>query len=99
MLKGKRIVIALDAMGGDFSPGSVIEGANLALEKFKKNDPASSLEYLIYGNLDLISRHTQKFPLLKLPTELRNRQFCSESGKFYAKPPIVFVVPDRTKQL
>lgn len=65
MLKGKRIVVALDAMGGDFSPGSVIEGANLALEKFKKNDPASSLEYLIYGNLDLISRHVQKFPLLK----------------------------------
>lgn len=65
MSYGKRIVVAIDAMGGDFAPFSVIEGANIALEKFSDDDPLSSLEYVIYGKKEVIANLVDKFPLLK----------------------------------
>ena len=34
----KKISIAIDAMGGDNSPGKTIQGVKLFLDKYKSND-------------------------------------------------------------
>lgn len=53
-----RVVIALDAMGGDHAPQSVLDGAELALRKEK------NLFFLIFGKQELLD------PLLRGRTDL-----------------------------
>lgn len=55
----KKIVIALDAMGGDHGPEAVIPGAAMALKE--KNN----LEFRFYGNEIAIFRELEKLPALK----------------------------------
>ena len=55
----QKLVISIDAMGGDNSPKIVIEGLNLA----HKRNP--SIRFLVYGNERLIQDEMQKFPDLQ----------------------------------
>lgn len=59
----KKVIVALDAMGGDYAPLAVIEGADIALEHHKKNE--FRVEYLIFGDRGIIAPLLDKFPKLK----------------------------------
>lgn len=60
MSKSNSIVLAIDGMGGDRAPRSVIEGLNIALKK-----SSSPLYFLIYGHEGKIGAFLDKFPKLK----------------------------------
>ena len=47
----KKIVIAVDAMGGENSPKKVIEGINISIKRNKKNF------FFLYGNKNLIDKY------------------------------------------
>ncbi len=53
-----RIVIALDAMGGDHAPAVVVRGAHIALKRFP------NAEFLMFGAEDRIRPLLAKFPRL-----------------------------------
>jgi len=53
-----KFTVAVDAMGGDDSPLKVIKGLNLFLEK------NNNLNFLIFGNKDLINPILSKYPLV-----------------------------------
>lgn len=55
-----KITIALDAMGGDHAPKSVLFGADLFIKKHKKN-----IHFLIYGNESKITSILDSLPKLK----------------------------------
>jgi glycerol-3-phosphate acyltransferase PlsX len=61
-----KTTLALDAMGGDIGPKVVVKGAALALSYFKKGD----LYFLFFGNRELIAGELEKFPALKLHSEV-----------------------------
>ncbi len=69
-MKNNRIIVALDAMGGDYAPSIVIEGANKAYLDFKKREPHFSLEYLIFGQKERLLVELEKFPDLKKASSL-----------------------------
>jgi glycerol-3-phosphate acyltransferase PlsX len=54
-----KINIALDCMGGDHAPHSVIEGANI----ISSSNP--NIHFLLYGNSELINQVLDKNPALK----------------------------------
>ncbi len=54
-----RLTIALDAMGGDFAPASVVRGANIARKRFP------NLHFILFGNEGKI------VPLLRRRSRLR----------------------------
>ncbi len=55
----KKINIALDCMGGDYAPFSIIEGANIL------SSSNSQVHFLLYGNSILINPILDKCPALK----------------------------------
>ncbi len=59
-IENKKLVIALDAMGGDTAPDSVINGAESACSKY------DDIEFLIYGDENKIA------PLLEKTSKLKN---------------------------
>jgi glycerol-3-phosphate acyltransferase PlsX len=56
---GDRLTLALDAMGGDFAPASVVRGANIARKRFP------NVDFLLFGDERKIA------PLLKRRSRLR----------------------------
>jgi len=64
-MQSDRVVVALDAMGGDYAPLAVIEGANKALTIYKEKEAGLSVEYLIFGDKDIISPIIDNYPELK----------------------------------
>lgn len=58
------ITLALDAMGGDCAPRSVVEGAHLALQR----NP--SLKFILFGDEDLIRPLLEDYPHLSAVTTL-----------------------------
>ena len=64
MVQSRSITLALDAMGGDHAPFSVIEGVDLALKK----DP--SLQFLLFGDKDQLDPILEDFPALKKSIEI-----------------------------
>lgn len=64
-MQKEKIIVALDAMGGDYGPSAVIEGADLALHNFKQKYPNLSAEFLIFGNKDQVSVLVNKSSNLK----------------------------------
>jgi len=58
------ITIALDAMGGDFGPATVIPGAALVYEDHK------NLRFLIFGDQYQISKALDKYPDLRRVSEI-----------------------------
>ncbi len=64
MVKNK-VIVSLDAMGGDYAPSIVIEGAAIALSNYSKKNPSLKIEYLIFGNKEEISSLVENFPILK----------------------------------
>ena len=59
-------VIALDAMGGDHAPQSVVAGAALARERYPK------VKFLFYGNEPQIKPILDRYPELIAASELRH---------------------------
>lgn len=55
----RKITIALDAMGGDNAPGSVINGANIALAR------CPDVHFMVFGNAKKISSIIDNLPALK----------------------------------
>lgn len=55
----RELVISLDAMGGDYAPDIVIEGAAIARER------VPSLKFIIYGDETKVVPLITKFPILK----------------------------------
>lgn len=60
----KHAVIALDAMGGDEAPASVVHGANIAAERFP------NIHWLLVGDEAQISPLVEKLPRLKDRVEI-----------------------------
>lgn len=52
------VVIALDVMGGDYGPESVLPGAAMALKRFP------GLKFLLFGDQSRISPYLDKYPAL-----------------------------------
>src|SRR4030042_3384798 len=52
--------IAVDAMGGDFAPQSIVEGAVLAAKEY-------GIKVLLVGDEDQVSKELSKYPTSKLP--------------------------------
>lgn len=66
----KKIVVALDAMGGDYAPVAVIEGAHEALLSHKNSSPDATLEYMIFGDEKILVSLVNKYPELKASSTL-----------------------------
>ncbi|MCP4633641.1 MAG: phosphate acyltransferase PlsX [candidate division Zixibacteria bacterium] len=54
----KKVRIAIDAMGGDYGPSVVVEGAILAAEEY-----GSGLELVLVGNSRMIEREIERFKI------------------------------------
>jgi glycerol-3-phosphate acyltransferase PlsX len=75
----ERVVVALDAMGGDYAPSSVIEGAHEALKAYKLKNKSLSIEYLIFGDKDILLPLVDRFPELKAVSILHHSEQKVES--------------------
>ena len=62
----RETIISLDAMGGDFAPQIVIEGASIARERLP------NVKFLIFGDETKIAPLVTKYPLLKDSCEIRH---------------------------
>jgi glycerol-3-phosphate acyltransferase PlsX len=69
------ITIALDAMGGDFGPDSVLPGAALALRK------DSNLHFLIFGDEKRIAPYMDKHPELATACTIEHTEKMVSSGE------------------
>ena len=61
----ERVRIALDAMGGDNGPGTVISGAALTLERHPE------VSFILFGDEAVCSPLLESYPALKAATEIR----------------------------
>ena len=61
-----RVVIALDAMGGDRAPKVVVDGAALALER------TPNIHFLMFGNKAALAPLLKKVPALQDATTIRH---------------------------
>jgi glycerol-3-phosphate acyltransferase PlsX len=59
--------IAVDAMGGDFAPQTIVEGAVLASKKY-------GLKVVLVGDEDQVSKELSKYPTSKLPIYIHHAQ-------------------------
>ncbi len=57
--------IAVDAMGGDFAPQAIVEGAYLAAKKH-------GVRVILVGDEDQVSKELSKYPTSKLPIYLHH---------------------------
>lgn len=73
----ERLPIALDAMGGDHAPQSVVEGAELALKKLPE------LKFLFFGDEATLAALLQKYPKLQSVSEIIH---CEDKIADDAKP-------------
>ena len=64
-MSNKRVIVALDAMGGDYAPSVVIDGAYIALLNYQKQDSEVVIEYMIFGDSEIITPLVNKIPILK----------------------------------
>ncbi|WP_417623723.1 phosphate acyltransferase PlsX [Paremcibacter congregatus] len=62
----REIIISLDAMGGDYAPQIVIEGASIARERLL------DVKFIIFGDETKIAPLVTKYPLLKENCEIRH---------------------------
>lgn len=78
MSSQKAIILALDAMGGDHAPLSIIEGADRALRKL----PDHNLEFIFYGNSKKITDHlNKKEKLLAKSKVVHTEDFISDDER------------------
>ena len=61
----KKVRIALDAMGGDYGPSVVVEGAILATEEY-----GPSIELILVGNSRMIEMETERFTVKSSPFKI-----------------------------
>ena len=62
----RELIIALDAMGGDDAPESVVEGASLARERYP------TVKFILFGDETAIVPLVTRYPLLKEGCEIRH---------------------------
>ena len=67
----KKIVIAIDAMGGEQAPKKNIEGINIF---YNNNKKISNYFFNIYGNEELINKEIKKY---KIPPEIYKIYHCN----------------------
>ena len=67
----KKIVIAIDAMGGEQAPKKNIEGINIF---YNNNKKISDYFFNIYGNEELINKEIKKY---KIPSEIYKIYHCN----------------------
>lgn len=81
-----RITIALDAMGGDYAPNAVIEGANKALLEHSESDANFLLDFLVFGDKEIIKPLIAKFPELKKSSSIihSEHKIASDDKPSYA---------------
>jgi len=60
--------IAVDAMGGDFAPQSIIEGAFWASKKY-------GMKVVLVGDEDQVSKELSKYPISKLPIYIHHAPY------------------------
>ena len=65
----KKISIAIDAMGGDNSPGKTIQGVKLFLDKYKSND---DFILNIFGKEEEIKKKLKEFNIVSNSINLIN---------------------------
>ncbi len=75
----QRIVIALDAMGGDHAPGIVVRGAAQSLVRFPQ------VHFLLYGDEAKVRPLVEKTPKLKAASTIRHTDEAVSSD---AKPSV-----------
>jgi glycerol-3-phosphate acyltransferase PlsX len=68
-----EITIAIDAMGGDKAPDSVLNGANLVLSRY------SNIKFLIFGDKSKIDPIIDKLPDLKRKSEIHHTSIFIEN--------------------
>jgi len=78
-MEDKRITVALDAMGGDYAPIAVIEGAHQALMNYKNKASKVVIEYQIFGDKGIIEPIVERFPELKAISTLIHSEHKVES--------------------
>lgn len=61
-----QTTIALDGMGGDNAPQAVIEGAEIARQKYP------DIRFLIFGNQEVLQAEMAKFPELNAISDIRH---------------------------
>ncbi len=61
----QKVRIALDAMGGDYGPSVVVEGAIMAADEFGKQ-----IELVLVGNSRMIEKEVERFKLKTAPFEI-----------------------------
>lgn len=85
-MRTNKIVVALDAMGGDYAPTIVIDGANKALLQQKRKNPELSIEYMIFGDKEVLDPLINKFPELKKSSILTHSEYkiASDDKPSYA---------------
>lgn len=86
MTFNKKIVVALDAMGGDYAPLSVLEGAYKALVNHNSIDSGVSVEYLIYGNKEVLTPMVARWPALEKNSTIIHSEYkvASDDKPSYA---------------
>src|SRR4030066_1886165 len=62
------VKIAVDAMGGDFAPQNIVEGAVLAAKKY-------GVKVVLVGDEDQVSKELSKYPTSKLPIYIHHAPF------------------------
>src|SRR4030065_100781 len=60
--------IAVDAMGGDFAPQLIVEGAVLAAKKY-------GVKVVLVGDEDQVSKELSRYPTSKLPIYIHHAPF------------------------
>jgi len=71
----KKVRIALDAMGGDYGPSVVVEGAIMAVEEF-----GDSIELVLVGNSRMIEAEMERHRLREVPlTVIHTKETISMS--------------------
>src|SRR3990170_2222919 len=60
--------IAVDAMGGDFAPQNIVEGAFWAVKEY-------GVKVVLVGDEDQVSRELSKYPTSKLPIYIHHSPY------------------------
>ena len=74
------IRIGLDAMGGDFAPGAILAGAELAQHSLPED-----VQIVLVGDTAIIQKHLEQYPLLKNSADIVHASEVIEMGEHPTK--------------
>ncbi|MEK6734641.1 MAG: phosphate acyltransferase PlsX [Pseudomonadota bacterium] len=79
-MSNNKIIVAIDAMGGDYAPLSTIEGTHKALMLYILHKKQLKIEFLIYGDKNIIAPLVKKYPELEKHSKLIHSEHKVESS-------------------